>query len=33
MFNEELPSDLLARIETEFEDVDADIVMPSLWKR
>lgn len=33
LFNEELPDDLLSRIGTEFDDIEADIVMPSLWKK
>ncbi len=33
LFNEELPEDLIERIGSEFDEIDADIVMPSLWKR
>lgn len=33
LFNEDLPEDLLAKIGAEFDDIEADIVMPSLWKR
>lgn len=32
-FYDDLPTDLLERIGKEFDDVKADIVMPSLWKR
>ena len=33
LFNEDLPMDLIHRMGKEFDEVDADIVMPSLWKR
>ena len=33
MFEEDLPEDLLQTIGNEFDCIDADIVMPSLWKR
>lgn len=33
LFNHDLPVDLLQQIETEFEGIEADIVMPSLWKK
>lgn len=32
-FNRDVPSDLLDRLEKEFEGLEADIVMPSLWKK
>lgn len=33
VFNKELPGDLLKRLEKEFEGLETDIVMPSLWKK
>ena len=33
LFNEDLPSDLLERIGIEFDGIETDIVMPSLWKK
>ncbi len=32
-FEEDLPDDMLRQIGREFEDIEADIVMPSLWKK
>lgn len=32
-FYEDLPTDLLEQIGAEFDDIEAEIVMPSLWKR
>lgn len=32
-FNKKLPEDLLEKLEKEFEGLEADIVMPSLWKK
>lgn len=33
LFEEELPDDLIRTIAEEFDEIEADIVMPSLWKR
>ncbi len=33
LFEEELPVELLDQVGTEFDNLKADIVMPSLWKR
>lgn len=33
VFRQELPRGVIEELETQFADVDADIVMPSLWKR
>lgn len=33
LFNEELPEDLINQIGKEFDDIRAEIVMPSLWKK
>ncbi len=33
LFYKEVPQELLLEIGREFDDIDADIVMPSLWKR
>ena len=33
LFSQEIPTDLLRIIENEFADIEADVVMPSLWKR
>lgn len=33
LFHEDLPVDLLEQIGAEFDDIEAEIVMPSLWKR
>lgn len=32
-FNTDLPADLLEQIGTEFDDIEAEIVMPSLWEK
>ena len=32
-FNEDLPDEVLEKIGSEFDGIEADIVMPSLWKR
>lgn len=33
LFQKDVPMGLLEQIETEFKNIDADIVMPSLWKK
>lgn len=33
IFRQDLPADLLARMDEEFRGIPADIVMPSLWKK
>ncbi len=33
LFRHDLPEDLLAELDQEFQNIEADIVMPSLWKR
>ncbi len=33
LFQHDLPEDLVAEMDQEFQNIEADIVMPSLWKR
>jgi aryl-alcohol dehydrogenase-like predicted oxidoreductase len=33
LFQQEIPSDLLAEMDKEFDGLAADIVIPSLWKK
>lgn len=33
LFNKDLPNDLISKIGNEFDNIEADIVMPSLWKK
>ena len=33
LFHKEIPKDLLEKLEKEFEGLETDIVMPSLWKK
>ncbi len=33
LFQKEVPAELLNQMDSEFEGIEADIVMPSLWKR
>ncbi len=32
-FNRDIPEDILQKLDIEFNDIDTDIVVPSLWKR
>lgn len=33
VFSEDLPADIISELETQFSEIEADIVMPSLWKK
>ena len=33
LFHESIPDELMEEIGNEFDDIDAEIVMPSLWKK
>ena len=33
LFQQDIPADILCTLEEEFSGLDADIVMPSLWKK
>ena len=33
LFQQEIPSELLAEMDQEFDGLGADIVIPSLWKK